>query len=121
MKSSIEELKLNNEVSTSEELFGIFKTPEMNCSYIDDAISEVLQLSKDIKLEISYLDIPKEDISNVEYYTEKVIDCNDKFNELRFRLERLRAWGENWKSLAKSIFEVLSEEEQKNFLNIKKH
>lgn len=88
---------------TSEAIFNIRKPVDYMCSDIDSHI-------KDIRAQCDYMmDGDEED---VKYYSKSIkSDVDSYFEDIRSKVENLRDWGEQWKALAKDLFNELLEEE----------
>ena len=109
-------LKYTHRVTSTEELFELSKQPELNCSYIDEQIK---QLNVDIRYALSdveYLDVDKEVKRDLSSSIKDFENYEDTMNELRNRIEEIRAWGKEWKDLAKSMFLDLPEHIKENYI-----
>lgn len=109
-------LKYTHCVTSTEELFELSKQPELNCSYIDEQIK---QLNVDIRYALSnveYLDVDKEVKRDLSSSIKDFENYEDTMNELRNRIEEIRAWGNEWKDLAKSMFLDLPEHIKENYI-----
>jgi hypothetical protein len=86
---------------TSEAIFNIRKPVDYMCSDIDSHI-------KDIRTQCDY--IMDGDEEDVKYYSKSIkSDVDSYFEDIRSKVENLRDWGEQWKALAKDLFNELLE------------
>lgn len=84
---------------TSEAIFNIRKPVDYMCSDIDSHI-------KDIRTQCDY--IMDGDEEDVKYYSKSIkSDVDSYFEDIRSKVENLRDWGEQWKVLAKDLFDEL--------------
>ena len=84
---------------TSEAIFNIRKPVDYMCSDIDSHI-------KDIETQCDY--IMDGDEEDVIYYSKSIkSDVDSYFEDIRSKVENLRDWGEQWKVLAKDLFNKL--------------
>lgn len=84
---------------TSEAIFNIRKPVDYMCSDIDSHI-------KDIETQCDY--IMDGDEEDVKYYSKSIkLDIDSYFEDIRSKVENLRDWGEQWKVLAKDLFDEL--------------
>lgn len=84
---------------TSEDIFNIRKPVNYMCGDIDNYI-------KDIRAQCDYM--MDGDEKDVKYYSKSIkSDIDSYFEDIRSRVENLRDWGEQWKVLAKDLFDEL--------------
>lgn len=84
---------------TSEAIFNIRKPVDYMCSDIDSHI-------KDIETQCDY--IMDRDEGDVIYYSKSIkSDVDSYFKDIRSKVENLLDWGEQWKVLAKDLFDEL--------------
>ena len=84
---------------TSEAIFNIRKPVDYMCSDIDSHI-------KDIEIQCDY--IMDRDEGDVIYYSKSIkSDVDSYFKDIRSKVENLLDWGEQWKVLAKDLFDEL--------------
>jgi hypothetical protein len=105
----IKELKEKLEANTSEKLFGIDEQPEQNCPKVDKGIKAWYSVQRDIE---GYC---KERRCDTVEEAEKIggdidwaigsLDVVEEYEELRKQCEKIRAWGQGWKDLAKKLIE----------------
>lgn len=89
--------------ATSEELYGITKQPPPTCPLIDDALKEVNGCQKRIRnYERADEDELRDMLSDVESNLGTVSGYRNSglLEDIRQRVEEIRAWGEEWKRLA---------------------
>ena len=110
----IKELKDKLEAKTSEELFGIDEQPEQNCPKVDNGIKAWYSVQRDIE---EYC----KDLNRCDtvYEAEKIggdidwligsLDVVEEYEELRKQCEKIRAWGQGWKDIAKKLIEERSD------------
>lgn len=103
---------------TSEELFGIDQQPEENCPYIDKCVGDISIAYKDVKSELRQAE-DSELASSLEWGIDGMHESVDYLEELRSRINNLRQWGQQWKDLAKEMFELLPKEQQEMFVSDK--
>lgn len=116
MKETIDLMKKAKNVNASEELFGINKQPIENCPYIDECIRDLKTTYRNVISEIYSADIEDSVKKDIKWYAEEIENYADNFDELRSRIEDLRDWGEQWKTLAKQMFIDLPKEEQDKYI-----
>lgn len=94
---------------TSEAIFNIRKPVDYMCSDIDSHI-------KDIRAQCDYMmDGDEED---VKYYSKSIkSDVDSYFEDIRSKVENLRDWREQWKALAKDLFNELLEIDSDNTID----
>lgn len=84
---------------TSEAIFNIRKPVDYMCSDIDSHI-------KDIRAQCNYM--MDGDEKDVKYYSKSIkSDVDSYFEDIQSKVENLRDWGEQWKALAKDLFNEL--------------
>ena len=94
---------------TSEAIFNIRKPVDYMCSDIDSHI-------KDIETQCDY--IMDGDEEDVKYYSKSIkSDVDSYFEDIRSKVENLRDWGEQWKVLAKDLFNKLLEIDSDNTID----
>lgn len=94
---------------TSEAIFNIRKPVDYMCSDIDSHI-------KDIRTQCDY--IMDGDEEDVKYYSKSIkSDVDSYFEDIRSKVENLRDWGEQWKALAKDLFNELLEIDSDNTID----
>ena len=106
----IKELKEKFKVNTSEKLFGIDEQPEQNCPKVDKGIRAWYSVQREIE---GYCKDLKR--CNTVEEAEKIggdidwaigsLDVVEEYEELRKQCEKIRAWGQGWKDLAKKLIE----------------
>lgn len=94
---------------TSEAIFNIRRPVDYMCSDIDSHI-------KDIETQCDY--IMDGDEKDVKYYSKSIkSDVDSYFEDIRSKVENLRDWGEQWKALAKDLFNELLEIDSDNTID----
>ena len=116
MSKNIDLLKQRLNAKTSEELFDITEQPPQQCPSIDNIIrdlegtcKQIQSIVNDIKRTDNIEDIPSL-AGDIDWHSSD-IDKAKELNELRKQIELVRGWGEEWKSLAKSLLNNISKEE----------
>lgn len=117
MKSAILKYKAKG-AKTSEELFDIDQQPEENCPYINKCISDISAAYKDIRSELRQAE-DSELADSLEWDVDSIYESVNYLEELRSRINNLRQWGQQWKDLAKDMFELLPKEQQETFISNK--
>lgn len=113
-----DDLKSKYGFPTSEGLLNIDQQPDPNCDYIDSVIKDLKITFRNVIGEIDSSDISDQDKKNIKSYANDFENYVDNFEELRTRIENLRDWGQQWKTLAKEMLGDLSKENQEKYLNI---
>lgn len=86
---------------TSEAIFNIRKPVDYMCSDIDSHIKDIETQEED-----------------VIYYSKSIkSDVDSYFEDIRSKVENLRDWGEQWKVLAKDLFNKLLEIDSDNTID----
>lgn len=94
---------------TSEAIFNIRRPVDYMCSDIDSHI-------KDIETQCDY--IMDGDEKDVKYYSKSIkSDVDSYFEDIQSKVENLRDWGEQWKALAKDLFNELLEIDSDNTID----
>ena len=106
----IKELKETLGVNTSEKLFGIDEQPEQNCPKVDKGIKDWYIVRRD--MEGYWKDLKRCDtVEEAEKIGGDIdwaigsLDVVEEYEELRNQCEKIRAWGQGWKDLAKKLIE----------------
>lgn len=115
---TVEDLKRKHGFPTSEGLLSIDQQPEANCDYINNVIKDLKTTFRNVIGEIDSSDISDQDKKNIKWYVDEFENYVDNFEELRTRMENLRDWGQQWKTLAKEMLRDLPKESQEKYLNI---
>lgn len=99
----IDELKEINGYSTSEEIFYIDSPPDYQCPLIDEIVDAIKKIEDNAKVNrYDEFEDLKDKLENIDYL---VYDLENKLEELRENVDRLRSWGIAWKKLAKEFAE----------------
>lgn len=94
----------NKTQKTSEYIFDIISPEDYMCPCIDKMIKEVKSNCREILSSIK-----DQDMSSIEFYTSIIKDDTESdLEELRSRIDHLRDWGEQWKTLAKNLYDELT-------------
>lgn len=106
----IKELKEKLEANTSEKLFGIDEQPEQNCPKVDKGIKAWYSVQRDIEgycKDLKRCDTVEEaeKIGSDIDWAIGSLDVVEEYEELRKQCEKIRAWGQGWKDLAKKLIE----------------
>jgi hypothetical protein len=110
MVMKIKELKERLKAKTSEELFGINEQPEQNCPKVDEGIGNWYYVKREIEYccrQLKQCDTVEEAEkigSDIDWKLES-LDIVKEYEELRRQCEKLRAWGQGWKDIAKKLIE----------------
>lgn len=104
----INQLKEKYGVQKSEGLFGIDSPPDYQCDIIDKAVKNIQTAERDISNALK--DLSKEENINQGYVSDiewsvRDMYCIETLESLRKTIEALRAWGNEWKSLAKHLLD----------------
>ena len=106
----IKELKEKLESNTSEKLFGIDEQPEQNCPKVDKGLKAWYSVQRDIEgycKDLKRCDTVEEaeKIGGDIDWLIGSLDVVEEYEELRKQCEKIRAWGQGWKDLAKKLIE----------------
>lgn len=106
----IKELKEKLEANTSEKLFGIDEQPEQNCPKVDKGLKAWYSVQRDIEgycKDLKRCDTVEEaeKIGGDIDWAIGSLDVVEEYEELRKQCEKIRAWGQGWKDLAKKLIE----------------
>lgn len=96
------ELKKEYRVKTTEELFQISSQPEEQCPKIDSltyTAQNILDYARDSERYVN-CDIAVDKLEGIYH---SAYSLEDELEELRGRISDIRAWGDDWKNLAKHI------------------
>lgn len=109
MSQLLNKLKYETNKSTTEELFDIIPQEENQCLYINGLITSVDWGMNHIKngLDDYTLDSMESALSDCRYEIENI---PHELEKMRESIINIRAWGEEWKNLAKWALEQLPEE-----------
>lgn len=124
-KYTVDGIKYSLVLQESEEVFEITAEIPQQCPRINQFIKDVDILKDHLSLLQDLMENPSKNKEYIEreirVITEYVSSFNPEFEELRTACETLRKWGNEWKHLARNIFDETSPEIQKEFIpsNIK--
>lgn len=103
--SKIEKAKEECGYKTSEYMFGLVSPTEHQCKSIDSIVEKVKNIEK-------FSVVGRYDQENTELLRDKlfdieheVYDLSSEIEKVRSALEDVRAWGQDWKDLAKKLIE----------------
>lgn len=100
----------------SEARLGVCKQPEPTCTEIDRAIKKVrnaLSCLKSATKLAGYEPDTKDICDEIESAAWDVEDLEDAFEYCRSQAEEIRAWGQEWKDVAKALIEEYEPERLK--------
>ena len=105
----LEKIKRDNNELSAKDIFNIRKPVDYMCSDIDSHI-------KDIRAQCDYM--MDGDEKDVKYYSKSIkSDVDSDFEDIQSKDENLRDWGEQWKALAKDLFNELLEIDSDNTID----
>ena len=88
---------------TSEVRLGITKQPADSCPLINEALGALKEADAHLrKPDTEYPDQMESDMSDAEWHIDQ---AKSKLEEIREANEKIRAWGQEWKDLAKKLSE----------------
>ena len=102
---------------TSEQIFDLSRQPDDNCPFIDSLIKDINIDHNYLKRVIDDLEIEKSEKGDLYDYSD-IDNIVDGLENLRSRIEELREWGNQWKTLAKEMFDRLPDDIRNEFQNI---
>ena len=110
----IEELKHILGADTSEKLFGFREQPEENCPKVDlgkkawySAKCDIGGYCTDLK-RCDSIEQAENIGDDIEWIIER-LDIDGEYEELREQCANIRAWGQEWKNIAKKLIEKQSD------------
>jgi hypothetical protein len=99
----IDKYKTDNNLKTSEEIFGFDKPPEYQCFNINELIGTI---KNTIKLANPNKYLNEEDANDRFYDIDyELKNFENDLEKLRKACEGLRNWGQEWKNMCKCIIE----------------
>lgn len=112
--SKVDEAKHNYHPYTSEALLGLSEPPDYQCDNITALVAKIRSVETGIDRAHDY--IRDENLEDAEYHAHCALldikDVADEIEALRAQIEAVRAWGQEWKDLAKKM---LNDETLDNF------
>lgn len=96
------ELKKEYRVKTTEELFQITSQPEEQCPKIDNmtyTAQNTLDYARDSEKTVDF----DSAVDKLDRIYHSMYSLEDDLEELRGKISDIRAWGDDWKNLAKHI------------------
>ena len=116
----LELLKQKLSVKTTEQLLDISEQPQEQCPFVDKIINainigrkEIESLAKDL----SRIEGAESIASDIDWQSSYYFDLNKEMEDIRKQIIAIRAWGQEWKDLSKSILEKMSEEEVFHYMS----
>jgi len=104
--TKIQQLKQEQGIDlTSEYVLGITEPPEYQCPKIDEVIKDIGSIEKEVDNAKDYL--RNEEYDDVQWHLDSVnhdlYGLANEVEEIRTAIEEVRAWGQEWKNLAKRL------------------
>ncbi len=103
--TKVDEAKESYHPYTSEALLGLPEPPAYQCDFITELVKKVEGIESEISRAHDYL--RDEKIEDAEHYTSSALwdvrNVADEIESLRAQIEAVRAWGQEWKDLAKKM------------------
>ena len=116
----LELLKQKLSVETTEQLLDISEQPQEQCPFIDKIINEINSGRKEIESlakDLSRIEGAESIASDIDWQSSYYLDLNKELEDIRKQIIAIRAWGQEWKDLSKSILEKMSEEEVFHYIS----
>ena len=120
MKKKLELLKQKLSVETTEQLLDISEQPQKQCPFIDKIINAINSGRKEIERlvkDLSRIEGAESIASDIDWQASYYLDLNKEMEDIRNQIISIRAWGQDWKDLSKSILEKMSEEEVFHYMS----
>lgn len=112
--SKVDEAKHSYHPYTSEALLGLPEPPDYQCDFITGLVKKVDGIESEIDRAHDY--ICDEQYDDAEHHASSALwdirNLADEIESLRAQIEAVRAWGQEWKDLAKNM---LNDETLDNF------
>lgn len=110
-----EKLKQIAGVKTTEELFGFTRQVEDQCALLDDILGSLNKAQKELESSAKQLERAEsiEEVSSIASdigWAVRGVYQGDELESVRHNIKRLREWGQDWKNMAKALFDYLGEE-----------
>lgn len=102
----INKIKKDLDIKTSEDLFDISDQPKEQCPLINEVISQLIDNSKEVKaVWQNLIDVEEAEsyLSTLDWAEYNIRNLENNMEEIRTNVEKLRAWGEEWKDFAKQL------------------
>lgn len=116
----LELLKQKLSVETTEQLLDISEQPQEQCPFIDKIINAINSCRKEIESlakDLSRIEGAESIASDIDWSSSYYLDLNKEMEDIRKQIIAIRAWGQEWKDLSKSILEKMSEEEVFHYMS----
>ena len=116
----LELLKQKLSVETTERLLDISEQPHEQCPFIDKIINAINSGRKEIERlakDLSQIEGAESIASDIDWQSSYYLDLNKELEDIRKQIIAIRAWGQEWKDLSKSILEKMSEEEVFHYMS----
>ena len=116
----LELLKQKLSVETTEQLLDISEQPQEQCPFIDKIINSINSGRKEIESlakDLSQIEGAESIASDIDWQASYYLDLNKEMEAIRKQIIAIRAWGQEWKDLSKSILEKMSEEEVFHYIS----
>lgn len=112
--TKVDEAKQSYHPYTSEALLSLSEPPAYQCDNITDLVNKVKSIESEIDRAHDYL--RDEEYEDAEHHASSALwdirDVSNEIESLREQIELVRAWGQEWKDLAKKM---LNDETLDNF------
>ena len=116
----LELLKQKLSVETTEQLLDISEQPQEQCPFVDEIINSINSCRKEIESlakDLSRIEGAESIASDIDWQSSYYLDLNKEMENIRKQIIAIRAWGQEWKDLSKSILEKMSEEEVFHYMS----
>lgn len=116
----LELLKQKLSVETTEQLLDISEQPQEQCPFIDKIINAINSCRKEIESlakDLSRIEGAESIASDIDWIASYYLDLNKEMEDIREQIIAIRAWGQGWKDLSKSILVKMSEEEVFHYMS----
>ena len=116
----LELLKQKLSVETTEQLLDISEQPQEQCPFVDKIINAINSGRKEIESlakDLSRIEGAESIASDIDWQASYYLDLNKEMEDIRKQIIAIRAWGQEWKDLSKSILEKMSEEEVFHYMS----
>lgn len=102
----------------SEKLFDIIPQLEAQCPVVDGMIKDADSNIRDIEMAIRYSEDQDSLIEQLEDSKWYIGNLEDDYEKLRESIIEIRAWGQEWKNLAKYLMESMEVDEVLELTNL---
>jgi hypothetical protein len=101
---TIEEFKKENDIKTSEDVFGIDSPVDYQCSNFNSIYKDLERINRSMNYAVR-----ENEVDDVIYHVKDAMDdigdIEKKIAHVHEKIEELREWGEQWKKLCKQALE----------------